>query len=77
MSSSFLEPANQGMSGLLRALTTSSLDRTNEANRAVCEYLPCSIDAFLIPHVERKAQLYPVEISNCERKLSEHKFKLL
>lgn len=46
MSSSFLEPANQGMSGLLRALTTSSLDRTNEANRAVCEYLPCSIDAF-------------------------------
>ena len=74
MSSSFLEPANQGMSGLLRALTTSSLDRTNEANRAVCA---ATTAQFLIPHVERKAQLYPVEISNCERKPSEHKFKLL
>lgn len=43
MGNSFLEPAYQGMSGMLRSLVTSSLDRTNEANRAVCEYLPLSI----------------------------------
>lgn len=46
MGNSFLEPAYQGMSGMLRSLVTSSLDRTNEANRAVCEYLPCSVNAF-------------------------------
>ena len=49
MGNSFLEPAYQGMSGMLRSLVTSSLDRTNEANRAVCEYLPCSVNAFFDP----------------------------
>lgn len=49
MSNNFLEPASQGISGILKALMTSSVDRANKINRAVCEYNPCSVDTFF-PH---------------------------
>lgn len=49
MSNHFLEPVDQGITGVLKSIVTSSVDRANETNRAVCEYRPCSVDAFFDP----------------------------
>ena len=49
MSNHFLVPVEQGLTGVLKSIVTSSVDRANEINRAVCEYRPCSVEAFFDP----------------------------
>ena len=76
MGNSFLEPAYQGMSGMLRSLVTSSLDRTNEAVLFVNTFLVPSTH-FSIRHIAWTAQLYLVETSVYELRLSGRKSKHL